>query len=60
MIMQRTGIAFRDTRYTADLEYCGYPERRFVLRFCGVWIAQFQTAKEARAAQREHAARKGE
>lgn len=31
---------FRDSRYTIDKEYCGHPEPRYVLRFCGDFIAQ--------------------
>lgn len=29
-----------DKRYTITVEYCGYPEPRYVLRFCGDFIAQ--------------------
>jgi hypothetical protein len=29
-----------DSRYAITQEYCGYPEPRYVLRFCGEWIAQ--------------------
>lgn len=29
-----------DPRYTIDREWCGYPQPRYVLRFCGDWIAQ--------------------
>lgn len=30
----------RDKRYTIEEEFCGYPQRRNVLRFCGEFIAQ--------------------
>lgn len=30
----------RDRRYTVRLEFCGYPQARFVARFCGEWIGQ--------------------
>lgn len=29
-----------DTRYSINKEFCGYPEPRYVLRFCGEWIGQ--------------------
>lgn len=29
-----------DKRYTVTKEFCGYPEPRFVVRFCGEWVAQ--------------------
>jgi hypothetical protein len=28
----------KDKRYTIALEYCGYVEPRYVLRFCDRWI----------------------
>lgn len=30
----------KDARYTIQKEYCGYPEPRFVVRFCGEFIGQ--------------------
>ena len=47
-----------DRRYTITPEYCGHPERRRVLRFCGQFISSHQTADEARTAQYEHSARR--
>lgn len=29
-----------DRRYSIQREFCGYPEKRHVLRFCGDFIAQ--------------------
>ena len=29
-----------DTRYSIEKEYCGHPESRFVVRFCGEWVGQ--------------------
>ena len=29
-----------DPRYTIDLEHCGHPQPRYVLRFCNEWIMQ--------------------
>lgn len=44
----------KDKRYTIELEWCGYPERRHVLRFCGEWVAQYKTHDEAFDAMVEH------
>lgn len=30
----------RDKRYAVALEFCGYPEPRWVARFCGEFIGQ--------------------
>lgn len=30
-----------DQRYTIQREYCGYDKPRFVLRFCGDYLASF-------------------
>lgn len=30
----------KDNRYIITREYCGQPEARYVLRFCGEFIAQ--------------------
>ncbi len=29
-----------DKRYTIAREFCGYPTKRWVARFCGEWIGQ--------------------
>lgn len=29
-----------DSRYTISQEFCGYPEARFILRFCDEWVDQ--------------------
>lgn len=44
-----------DTRYTINLEYCGRPEARHVVRFCGHWIGQSETAPGAEAIALAHA-----
>lgn len=44
----------RDERYTCRLEWCGHPERRFVIRFCGQWIVQARTLGEAVAVAEAH------
>lgn len=40
-----------DHRYTITKEFCGYPEARFVVRFCGDFIMQslFYSSALARA-----------
>lgn len=43
-----------DARYTCRLEWCGYPERRFVVRFCGDWIVQASKLGEAVAVAIAH------
>lgn len=30
-----------DKRYSINLEYCGYEEPRYVLRFCDEWVDSF-------------------
>ena len=32
--------AQRDRRYAVRLEFCGYAEPRYVVRFCGEWLGQ--------------------
>ena len=44
-----------DKRYTIALEYCGYPTARHVVRFCGQWLGQIITRREAIEITREHA-----
>ncbi len=34
------GSITKDKRYSINLEFCGYAEKRYVLRFCGDFIAQ--------------------
>ena len=31
-----------DSRYSIDLEWCGYESPRYVLRFCDEWVECFQ------------------
>lgn len=37
-----------DRRFTVRPEYCGQRAKRFVARFCGEWIGQAKTRREAR------------
>lgn len=46
----------RDKRYSVTTEHCGYPTRRFVARFCDLWIGQAATRPGAIAIVRTHAA----
>lgn len=43
-----------DDRYSVDLEYCGEPYRKHVARFCGEWIGQASSSKEAWELAQEH------
>ena len=36
-----------DKRYTIDMEYCGYPVQRHVVRFCGDWVGSEPTQEQA-------------
>ena len=49
-----------DARYSIDLEWCGYKEPMYVLRFCDEWVDcfQFKSAAIVRAIG-EDARRKG-
>lgn len=40
-----------DNRYTITKEYCGYPEAKYILRFCGEWVGQFETLEDAQIAR---------
>ena len=48
-----------DKRYSIKLEWCGYPERRFVVRFCGDWIGQSASMNDALAMVKHHADDRG-
>ena len=37
----------QDSRYTVNLEYCGYSQKMYVSRFCGEFIKSDKTEKEA-------------
>lgn len=37
----------QDKRYTIALEYCSYPEARYVIRFCGNFIRQSANLNDA-------------
>lgn len=34
----KIGNIIKDKRYSVNLEWCGYPEQRHVVRFCGDYI----------------------
>jgi hypothetical protein len=56
---QKRGFILRpskDARYTIGLEWCGYPERRHVARFCSDWIGQAETREGAEELARQHRA----
>jgi len=36
----------KDQGYTLEKEYCGYPEKRYVLRFMGEFVASALDKKE--------------
>ena len=36
-----------DDRYTINLEWCGHPGQRYVLRYCGDWIDSFSNLPAA-------------
>lgn len=37
----------QDPRYNINLEFCGYPEQHFVLRFCGRFVESFKRLDHA-------------
>ena len=39
--------AVEDERYTVALAYCGHPEARYVVRFCGGFIGQSANLNDA-------------
>lgn len=36
-----------DERYTVAKEFCGYPQARWVARWCGDWLGQGKTKSDA-------------
>lgn len=36
-----------DLRFQVSLEFTGKPTKQYVLRFCGAWLASFDTDREA-------------
>lgn len=36
-----------DKRYAVAPEFCGYPEKRLVLRFCGEFVGSFRNLQDA-------------
>lgn len=43
-----------DSRYTLNLEWCGYAKPRYVVRFCGDWIGQYESKTQALTAALKH------
>jgi hypothetical protein len=43
-----------DSRYTIAMEYCGYAEPRYVVRFCGQWVGQSANRSDARQIAESH------
>lgn len=37
----------QDQRFTLNYEFCGYPQPRPVIRFCGEFVASYATQHEA-------------
>lgn len=50
---------FTDERYTITLEFCGYPEQRYVVRFCNEFVSSHKIAIHAMTASRKHARNRG-
>jgi hypothetical protein len=44
----------KDNRYEIRKEYCGYAEKRYVLRFCGMFIMQSINYQDCVEAGYEH------
>lgn len=42
--MQVNGL---DSRYSIDLEFCGYETPHYVVRFCGDWVGSMDNAQNA-------------
>lgn len=42
-------------RYAINKEYCGQPEPRFVVRFCGDWVGQSASRLDAVEMMKAHA-----
>lgn len=42
---------FQDSRFTIAKEFCGYAKAKHVLRYCGDYLAPFDTQTEARKAR---------
>lgn len=43
-----------DLRYSINLEWCGYKEQRYVVRFLGGYISNHETGPLAKAAAIQH------
>lgn len=44
----------KDNRYTIHLEFCGYPARHYVVRFCGEWVGESKSRAKALDIQKKH------
>lgn len=49
MVLRNTLI---DSRFSIAREFCGFASARYVLRFCGEWVGQYETRAEAEEARR--------
>jgi len=47
-VVTLTQIPARDRRFSIRREWCGYRNQRYVARFCGDFIGQAKTRREAR------------
>lgn len=56
--MNRPGKPVRDRRYTIRREWCGYLQRRYVVRFCGDWVGQREDRIAAAALMKAHQAKR--
>lgn len=45
-----------DRRYCIQREWCGYADRRHVVRFCDAWVGSSPSLKGARALRDAHRA----
>lgn len=46
--------AMKNKGYTFDKEFCGYPEKRYVIRFRGEFISSHKSPVDAGFAARTH------
>ena len=48
------GATMKDPRYTITHEFCGKATAQYILRFCGDYVAQSPTKKEAESLKAFH------
>ena len=44
----------KDSRYSINLEFCGYSKARYVVRFCGDYIGHAKSKNSAEAIANKH------